>query len=59
MEKYKNTIKSEARRDVSGNLASRDYHDEVVNFLSLFFYAVSIVLQFSTFITFLNVESTC
>lgn len=33
----KNTIKSEARRDVSGNLRSRDYRDEVVNiFLPLF-----------------------
>lgn len=33
----KNTIKSEARRTVSGNLRSRDYRDEVVNiFLPLF-----------------------
>lgn len=56
----KNTIKSEARCDVSGNLRSRDYRDEVVNILlPLFFYAVSIVLQFSTFITFVEVESTC
>lgn len=56
----KNTIKSEARRDVSGNLRSRDYRDKVVNIFSpSFFYAFSIVLQFSTFITFVEVESTC
>lgn len=34
----KNTIKSEARRDVSGNLRSRDYRDEVVNIFSPSFF---------------------
>lgn len=43
----KNTIKSEARRDVSGNLRSRDYRDEVVNiFLPLFFMLFQLFCNF-------------